>query len=116
ATGTLRSRARAWKGRRRPGSHALRQEVRARTASLLQTQEWSETGACRTRLRDKTGALRLAIALLLIGLGFGSLSDSLQPRVPICPALTAWLRRLLFEDRSGLVSRRSLLPRLYELV
>jgi hypothetical protein len=54
------------------------------------------------------------IALLLVGLGLGPFSYTLQAGVPICPAL--WLRRLFFEDRPGLASRRSLIPRLYELM
>jgi hypothetical protein len=65
---------------------------------------------------DKTGALRFVVALFLIGLGLCSLSYALQPSVPIGPALRVWLWRLFFEDRSGLASRRSLIPRLYELM
>ena len=60
--------------------------------------------------------LNVAVALFLIGFSLGSLPYPPQPRTSIRPTLILWLRGLLFEDRSGLSSRGSLVPRLYELV
>jgi hypothetical protein len=48
-------------------SPALRQEVCAQTASLLQNARAVGNWRCGTRLRDKKGAIRRAIALLMRG-------------------------------------------------